>query len=257
MVRLRGAGARCALGVIPVALLVASVNAAAQDAPAEPPAQGSPPPGYAPPPGYPPPGNYYPPPTGYYPAGPAGPPPGHHMHDGTYVRLFLGGGRIAISESVGGQDGKVHGGGVSFGVAVGGAVVENLILYGEFYFMSADDPTVELGGVSLPASGSSLVSAGIGPGIAYYIQPVNIYLSATFGAARVEIQDADTQAVRGSSKWGLGLSTMIGKEFWVSDNWGLGAALQFHYGSMEDNVPSPAPTIRSNAIALLFSSTFN
>jgi len=165
------------------------------------------------------------------------------MHDGTYVRLFLGGGRIAVDES--------------FGVAVGGAVVENLIVYGEFYFMNADDPTGEVGGASGTLTGSSLVSGGIGPGIAYYIQPVNLYVSATVSASKVQIQDANTQDVQASSKWGLGVSTMIGKEFWVSDNWGLGAALQFHYASMEDNVPSPAPTIHANAIHLLFSTTFN
>jgi hypothetical protein len=53
---------------------------------------------------------------------------------------------------------------------------------------------------------------------------------------------------------------MAGKEWWVSDNWGLGAALQFHYGSMEDG-PSGAlgtsPRVHSNAFGLLFSSTFN
>jgi len=180
------------------------------------------------------------------------------MHDGTYVRLFLGGGRLAMSESSGGNTLKVSGGGWSFGVAVGGAPVENLIIYGEFYFMNADDPSVEVNGAPSSGNGFSLVEGGLGPGIAYYIQPVNIYLSATVGASKVQIQDSSNQDVLASSKWGLGASVMLGKEFWVSDNWGLGAALQFHYGSMPDSAPaSPAPTIHSNAITLLFSSTFN
>jgi hypothetical protein len=250
MVRRSAAGGRRALIVIAVGSLLASVDAAAQGAPP------APPPGY-PPPGYPPPANYYPPPTGYYPVGPVAPPPGHHMHDGTYVRLFLGGGRIAMAENANGNDLKVYGGGPSLGIAVGGAVVENLVLYGEFLFMSADAPTVELGGGSVNATGSTLVAGVIGPGIAYYIAPVNIYVSATVGASKVQLQDSNTQSVQATSKWGLGVSAMIGKEFWVSDNWGLGAAMQFHYASMEDNVPPPVQTIHANAIALLFSSTFN
>jgi hypothetical protein len=45
---------------------------------------------------------------------------------------------------------------------------------------------------------------------------------------------------------------------WAVDyNRGLGAALQFHYGSMPDSTPSPAPTVHSKALTLLFSSTFN
>jgi opacity protein-like surface antigen len=124
--------------------------------------------------------------------------------------------------------------------------------------MNADAPTVELDGTSTIASGSSLVEGGIGPGMAYYFQPVNIYLSVTAGFSKVQIQDSNTQNVLASTNWGFGLSTMLGKEFWVSDNWGLGVALQFHYGSMPDTTPvAPAPTVHSNALALLFSSTFN
>ena len=239
--------------VIAAASLLASANVVAQDAPpvAPPPGYPPPPPGNAaPPPSYP----YGPPPTGYAAAAPV---PGRHMHDGTYVRLFLGGGRIAMSESSGGNDLKASGGGWSFGVAVGGAPVENLIIYGEFYFMNADNPTLELNGSPGTANGYSLVEGGIGPGIAYYFQPVNIYLSGTIGVSKVQFQDSNTQDVLASTKWGFGLSTMIGKEFWVSDNWGLGAALQFHFGSMPDNAPTAPPTVHSNALNLLFSSTFN
>jgi hypothetical protein len=124
--------------------------------------------------------------------------------------------------------------------------------------MGADNPTlVQMNGSNLDANSSSLVEGGIGPGIAYYFQPVNLYLSATVGASKVQIQDANNHNVLMSTRWGFGLSTMLGKELWVSDNWGLGAALQFHYGSMPDNVPNPAPTVHSNALTLLFSSTFN
>jgi hypothetical protein len=230
------------------------------------------PPGYAPPPGFappPPPGYAQLPPPGYAPLPPPGYArapahavalPGSHRHDGVYVRLFLGGGRIAMSESSSGADLKASGGGPSFGVAVGGTPIENLIIYGEFYFMNAYNPTVVLNGSTLlPDNNSSLAEGGIGPGIAYYFQPVNIYLSATLGASRVQIQNSanSNQDVYISTQWGFGLSTMVGKEFWVSDNWGLGAALQFHYGSMAANTSSTAPTVHSNALALLFSSTFN
>ncbi len=257
--------------VVVAALSRVPASAAAEAAPGQPPvAQAppgpAPPPGQLPPPGtyYPPPPGYYPPPPGYYPP-PSGyyvkpPDPGRQKHDGTYVRLFLGAGRIAMTESSQGSTLiEANGGGASFGVAVGGALVENLILYGEFYFMSADSPTLKVLGGPTNASGISLVTGGIGPGIAYYFQAINLYLSATVGVSKVQLQDSDTQDVLASTKWGFGFSTMLGKEFWVSDNWGLGGALQFHWGSIEDSNASitPRPTVNPNAIALVFSSTYN
>jgi len=162
-----------------------------------------------------------------------------------------------VSTSDGNNTGKLSGGGVSLSVAVGGAVVENLIIYGEFYFLSVDDPTRTVNGSSSTASGVTMAGGGFGPGLAYYFQPINLYLSATVGFSKVDAEDKDTNLQFASTKWGFGFSTLLGKEFWVSDNWGLGAALQFHWASMEDNAPAPAPRIHANALSLLFSSTFN
>jgi len=172
--------------------------------------------------------------------------------------MSLGVGRLSVSVSDGSNTGKISGGGVSVGVAVGGAVIENLIIYGEFYFLSVDDPTRSAnGGSSSTLSGVSMNGGGIGPGLAYYFQPINLYLSATVGFSKVDVQDKDSNIQFASTKWGFGFSTLLGKEFWVSDNWGLGAALQFHWASMEDNAPTPVGRVHANAISLLFSSTYN
>ena len=96
------------------------------------PPPGYPPPGY-PPPGYPPPG-YAPPPAGGYPYAP--PPrhaaPGFQTHDGVYLRLQLGAGYTRMSASQGGDSAVISGGSASIGLAVGGAVTDNLIIYGTF-----------------------------------------------------------------------------------------------------------------------------
>jgi hypothetical protein len=243
-------------------LLLASGVAGAQQPPPQPyppppPGYAPPPPGYAPPPpGYPPP---YAPPPGYY--APPAVRPGRHTHDGTFVRLFIGGGRLAMSGSSGGLDLGVHGAALSTGVSVGGAIVENLIVYGEFFFLDAQDPTLTINGQGGATNGIAMVMVGIGPGLAYYFQPINIYLAATVAASKLQLQDTNQTGggnqVIASTRWGYGLNTMVGKEFWVSDNWGLGVALQFNYGNMQDNGDASAPRIKSNAFSLLFSSTFN
>ncbi len=122
----------------------------AQAAPGYPP---PPPPAY-PPPAYPPPA--YPPPYGppspYPPSGygqPGGYPPPYNVgspgnvHDGFFLRLHLGGGFTDVK----GNGLEISGGSVSLGVAVGGALAENLILFGNFFLSVADTPDIKGGGV--------------------------------------------------------------------------------------------------------------
>ena len=63
--------------------------------------------------------------------------PTAERHDGAYVRLYLGGGYLHSSGTGQGSTLTIHGPGVGFGVAVGGTVAENLIVYGEVAFLTA------------------------------------------------------------------------------------------------------------------------
>jgi len=226
-------------------------------------------PGYVPPPGYPPPGyaappgyarSAYPPPGyGYPPAvypGREEQPSGFHEHDGVYVRLFLGVGRLYASVSEGTDELKLKGTGGAFGVAVGGALVDNVILYGELNFVSVDGPTRTVNGTQIDAGDVSVTTGSIGPGVAYYFPEINLYLSSTVGFSKVNTTDRQSNTTTGSSDWGFGFSGMVGKEFWVSTNWGLGAALQYRYARMHDHGEN-SPFIYENDFALVGSATFN
>ena len=236
--------------------------------PNPPPPYGYPPaPGYAPPAGagYPPPPPY---PYGYPPAGGGAPgayyrrppKPGFHQHDGFYLRLFLGGGYLDASAKIAGVDLDMHGGGGAFGAAAGAAVIENLILYGELTFFVVPEPTKEAGGAARVATGQSMVAVGLGPGAAYYFMPINVYLSATVGLSKLNLEEnvsdsSDTQVVA-STRWGFGLNLKAGKEFWLSHNWGLGVALQYQFASMADN-SDPAPQFHLHGFSVVGSATFN
>lgn len=214
---------------------------------------------YAPPPGAPPPG--YPPPPPYYPFRYAPPPPPEHTHDGTYVRLQLGGGFIKMSSSQGGLDVEVSGSGPSFVLGVGGAVSRNLIVYGAIMDTQASQPEIKSGGTTL-ATGTGESSAGvvgIGPGMAYYFDASNLFLSGTILLSKLVINDSVGDKV-GESDWGLTAEAQFGKEWWVSDNWGLGLSLQGLLGSMKDKDRDNSgniPTWHSRALSLLFSATYN
>jgi hypothetical protein len=219
----------------------------------------APPPNYPPPPSYPPPPygqTGYAPIQGYVPYTPGQAPPGFHQHDGFYLRMFMGPGFTSASSSVTGTDVKVHGGGIGLGIALGGAVADNLIIYGELIGNEASGPDVEVGGTRASTShDTSAGITGIGPGIAYYFMPLNFFLSATLAGAKYHVsQNGDTV---GETNWGGAISLMIGKEWWVSHNWGIGALAQLVGASMKDKQEVGSPTWSVAAFTVAFSATFN
>ena len=249
---------------------------AAAPPPGSPPA-GYPPPGY-PPPGYPPPGYGYPPPGYGYPPPGYAPPPGYgapgyapppqhlagfHEHDGAYVRLHTGFGYARMSASSTGNDIVISGTSGAFGLAMGGAVTGNLILFGTFTFADITSPNIKINGTSVGAGNNSADSAGFGVGAAYYIEPANVYLAGSLLANQLEIDDNNGNKIA-ETNWGVGFEGIVGKEWWVSDNWGLGIAAQVLLASMKDKADDTGlvatgdtPTWKSSAFSLLFSATYN
>lgn len=203
--------------------------------------------------GGPPPGAYPPPPGAYVPPLP----PGYHRHDGAYVRLQLGGGYTSFKSSSNGFDIALSGGSIHLDVAVGGAVVDNLIVFGDIFFADADRPDVKINGSSAGAANGSVDVVGIGGGVAYYFPDINLYLSGTLAATKMEVNDSDSNTV-GSTRLGFGFSGLIGKEWWVSADWGLGAAAQFIVASMKDGGDiTPDSSWTALSFGLLFSATYN
>jgi hypothetical protein len=236
------------------------------------PADGQMPPGYAPPPGYaqpqqgaPPPGYGYPPPAGYQQPGygqPGYPPPGYypppvayaapmHLHDGFYLRLHLGGSYLHLGTDAGSMSGP----GGSFGVAVGGSIAPNLIIYGTIFGASVTDPHVDISyGSSGTLNGVSLTLVGLGGGLAYYL-PNNVYLAGTLASMKWSMSDSnDSNYTLANSKWGFGVQGLVGKEWWVSQDWGIGLAGEVMAASMKDDGDQ---TWTGLAFSLLFSATYN
>ncbi len=218
-----------------------------------------PPPGYYPPPGYPP--GYYPPagyPPPYYPPQEYGPPPGFHEHDGFYMRLTMGLGYLNAKFNYLGQDTTISGNGVAMTFAFGGAVTPHLVLYGEMLVNMAFEPDLEYGGTSQPMTGTNVGLLGIGPGVAYYLEPSNLFFSGTLAFSQVQESASDSSNSNDSADltdMGIGASFMVGKEWWVSNNWGLGLAGLLRLASMKMRYEDTRMT--ATAISVLFSATYN
>jgi hypothetical protein len=189
------------------------------------------------------------------------------VHDKLYLRLYAGVAYFSASEMVGvvGCPGCVeqqyvnHAGlGVTYGGAVGWAVVRNLILY--FELMGTSVPSAETTATVYWREGpTGIDQLAFGPGLAYYLNPPNLYLASTLTFPKARLADQ-----QGNMDLGIGVNVTVGKEWWLSANWGIGMALQAHFASMANSgccgsfyFNAEVPRLNTRTLALLLSATYN
>jgi hypothetical protein len=179
-----------------------------------------------------------------------------HRHLGFFIRPELGFGYFDTKASQGGVDAEIKGSAGHFGIAIGGAVTENFILAGQIWDYVASKPTYSLGSSGNKYSQTLSGNAGlVGYGLLvnWYFQPSNLYLGFTPSFTRlVEADQGDSS----TSDWGFGVRATFGKEWWVSDHWGLGLAASLALSSNKGG-GSGSPTWTTGAFGLSFSATYN
>ncbi len=147
---------------------------------------------------------------------------GTHTHDGLFLRFTIGPAYSDLRASDSAF--KSSGQGLSFGFAIGGALNEDVILFGEIVQEMRLGSDIELGDSDVAASSRTMAGTiGMGAGVAHYVVPLNLFVSATAGVAEVMIDDDGV--LLGESEFGPFGRLGVGKEWWVSENWGLGVAL--------------------------------
>jgi hypothetical protein len=172
------------------------------------------PPGYAPgygPPAYVPPGFYA--------------PPGEPTHQGFFLRLHLGGGSSSYTGSGPAGSTYIAGGNLSFGIALGGTVAPNLALFGNYFVSVAGSASASGTDTRFATTGDAGID-GFGAGAVYYFEPINLYLSAAVAAAFLVIDDKQQKMID-ETDTGIGFEAMVGKEWWISQHWGVGGAAEF------------------------------
>jgi len=184
--------------------------------------------------------------------------PGFHQHDGLFLRFQLGFGGL---KSAGGQT-SLSGTAGSFAVALGFSPTDHLVLYGEIFDDVATSPTGTLYDHPISAGDGvtqTLVAYGIGA--AWYFTSLNAYVSVTGGVGKVAVDATKATTITGTatSETGPMVRLSLGKEWWVSPNWGLGVSLSLESGSMK--VPATTVTSqetwKSSAASIAFSATYN
>jgi hypothetical protein len=159
-----------------------------------------------------------------------------HRHLGTFVRPDVGFGYLYMNgtNNVFG-DASIQGFVGSFGIAAGEAVWENEILAFHFWNVVAAKPEVRQGGFGINNPSATLAIIAFGPEYTRYFGD-NYYLSITPSLSRAIVA---TSGSSGATQFGFGLRAGLGKEWWVSDHWGLGVVGQLTFSANQDAGGNP------------------
>jgi hypothetical protein len=204
-------------------------------------------PGYGPPPGYAP--GHQPP--AYVPPAP----PPEPVHGGFFLRLDIGPGFSSFSSS-GGASGSTEfsGGGLSLGIALGGALAQNFAVYGTFFEPVMTEMTLKTARTDL-AKANNAGLGGIGAGAIYYIEPINLYVSGAIAFTGLVVNDAKSNSLD-QTDLGIGFQGMFGKEWWVSQCWGVGAAVEIVAATAMRDGNDHSVSWTGEAFSVVFSASY-
>lgn len=160
----------------------------------------------------------------------------------------------------------VTGRGAQFDFSIGGAVTENIVLFGVLSANTVLGPTLTLRGGNIAAGDTSgddvsASTVGFGGGVAYYFMPAHVYVSAAVLSVQMQIaEDAqdrnnDDDREERASELGTGVQIRVGKEWWVSEEWSLGVAASYLRASIPEKDLSNDWAV--NNFALTFTATYN
>jgi hypothetical protein len=187
------------------------------------------------------------------------PDPGFHKHDGFYMRALMGFGFGEMRGDVANGRLVISGNGIAEAFAFGYAIKENLILYGEYGIAGLLEATASGAGKNPNTTDTTDLVLSFAPGMAYYFGPSNMYVSGALGLAfsiaTEKLGGASVTDVKHDSTAGLGGNLTLGKEWWVSANWGLGIALRGSFARTREKTTDYLWW--SYFAAALFSATYN
>lgn len=181
---------------------------------------------------------------------------GENEHDGFFLRFQLGAGYQSITYKDGfeGEDIVFSGLAGNFSFQIGLAVINNFILFGELSTVVVDEPKFKVGSSSGTADGVTMSVSSYGGGFSYYFMPSNVYFTLSAAASQAKSEYSGSS---GKSEVGFGAKVSLGKEWWVSTNWGLGIAAVLQFDYMKDKGDGETYDMYNVYGGIAFSATFN
>lgn len=174
---------------------------------------------------------------------------GWHTHDGFLLRFGLGYG-YAVTDldmihyyeapygTYAGDAIELKGGFREFHLDLGGAIVDNVVLFARLGQLVVPHANVDAhGGTTAYNRKTRELRLGtLGVGMTYYVMPSNIYFTGVLSDADLWDVDPDLSDYDYlGSDHGVMFSLEAGKEWWTGPNWGLGIGVALHYVESDDS----------------------
>lgn len=184
-------------------------------------------------------------------------------HDGFLLRGQIGPSFLGTSSDLSeGGTLRMRAAGAEIGLSIGGCPVGNLALHVDIYG-GGGSPSIETPEGRADFDDGALSLAAIGVGVSYWTSG-DFVVGASVVAAGISVSGfgPDPEESARTSP-GQGVSLLIGKDWFVSDEWSLGAALHLIHAralrAHDDDGPGPeqGSTSSATSVGLLFGATYN
>ena len=198
------------------------------------------------------------------------PHPGAYEHEGFFFRLALGPGFLVMSRSAETNapssapdftDSQFSGLTFATEIAVGGTPLPGLIVAGTLITHNHPGPELELDdGRTLDLGDGNLSFVIVGASADWYPRPTRgFHVGGTLGAAYAVASSSSALGQIGGV--GVGLSGLLGHDFWVSGDWSLGPLLRLSFAYVTSDHERDTVTGSEDSLlvssALSLAATFN
>ena len=186
------------------------------------------------------------------------PPPGWYEHEGLFARVTLGLASVAVQEDGRYRELDVGGVGGMLSFSAGWTVADRLALVGDLYGGEVYDPSVHVGGRSLGAVDAAFTVVGMGPGLVGYL-PSNVHVMLSMGVGYAYLEYIGDQGYLETAETALGISlhAMLGYEWWITPEGGVGVAAEMLYLSAHDTHAAGAPALEVATVGVALTATHN
>lgn len=185
---------------------------------------------------------------------------GYHKHDGFYLSMSAGPVFGTIRDNIkGSYIMDMSGAGGQFDLKIGGAIKENLLLHATLISSEMPGPRIKIahGEQGKASNDLSIGEEMLGVGLTYYVMPKNIFFSGSIGIGSFSVSDNSSNSDY-LTQSGFSMQLKVGKEWWISKNWGFGIGLTYGKTALTNNAGGGVEErLNSNRIAVLFNTTFN
>jgi len=154
-----------------------------------------------------------------------------------FARAAIGPGYVKLQQDPKGQGLVIDHPGAAWDLAVGGTVWKGLSVHGTYFGAIAFRPEVKTGSVATQSGDKTSFSLlGLGPGVTYHFQPLNLYVSysAGVGFSVLRFYEHKLNVPAGWSNVGFANELVVGKEWWVWKRLALGVGAQGMYARVVD-----------------------